>query len=81
MKYGDGLGDYLQKNFEPTDILFRLAEKSSIVLLNGGGFDGPEWSIRVSLANLNDDDYVKIGKSLAEIFDTYAEAWKAEKKK
>ncbi|MCO4294675.1 aspartate 4-decarboxylase [Solitalea sp. MAHUQ-68] len=81
MKYGEGLIEYLQENFEPTDILFRLAEKSSIVLLNGGGFDGPEWSIRVSLANLKDNDYVTIGKSLAEIFDTYAEAWKASSKK
>lgn len=81
MKYGAGLGDYLQKNFEPTDILFRLAEKSSIVLLNGGGFDGPEWSIRVSLANLNDNDYVTIGKCLADIFDTYAKAWEADGKK
>jgi aspartate 4-decarboxylase len=26
-----------------------------IVLLNGGGFEAPDWSLRVSLANLPDE--------------------------
>lgn len=67
---------FLEKNFEPVDIVFRLAEKSSVVLLNGGGFAGPEWSVRVSLANLNDDDYAIIGKELSETMQEYVEAWK-----
>lgn len=74
--HGEIFFQWLQKNFEPTDILFRLAEKTSIVLLNGGGFAGPEWSIRVSLANLPDESYPEIGKSLEEILDEYAAAWK-----
>ncbi|MDH6535276.1 bifunctional aspartate transaminase/aspartate 4-decarboxylase [Parabacteroides sp. 52] len=68
---------FLEKNFEPVDIVFRLAEKSSIVLLNGGGFAGPEWSVRVSLANLKDEDYSIIGKELAETMQEYVEAWKS----
>ncbi len=68
---------FLEKNFEPVDIVFRLAEKSSIVLLNGGGFAGPEWSVRVSLANLNEEDYCVIGKELSETMQEYADAWKA----
>ena len=32
---------------------FRLAQETSLVLLNGGGFDAPEWSIRALLATLN----------------------------
>lgn len=62
---------------EPVDPLFRLAEQTSVVLLNGGGFDGPEWSVRVSLANLDDLDYLKIGHHLRAIFDEYAEEWRA----
>lgn len=71
---------FLEKNFEPVDIVFRLAEKSSIVLLNGGGFAGPEWSVRVSLANLEENDYRIIGEKLSETMNEYVEAWKKTKK-
>ncbi len=73
--HGKKFFQWLQKNFEPTDVLFRLAEKTSIVLLNGGGFAGPEWSVRVSLANLPDESYPQIGRALEEILDEYAAAW------
>ncbi|HWQ43753.1 MAG TPA: aspartate 4-decarboxylase [Desulfosporosinus sp.] len=79
IKYGDEFGDYLQANYEPTDILFRLAEESSIVLLNGGGFGGPEWSIRTSLANLTDEAYSQIGETVQKTFEEYAQAWKVNK--
>lgn len=78
--HGQDFIDFLEKNFEPVDIVFRLAEKSSIVLLNGGGFAGPEWSVRVSLANLNDEDYSIIGKELGETMQEYVDAWKSTKK-
>lgn len=74
---GKPFADYLEQNYEPVDPLFRLAEQTSVVLLNGGGFDGPEWSVRVSLANLDDLDYLKIGHQLRVIFDEYAEEWRA----
>ena len=74
--YGKEFVAFLEKNFEPVDIVFRLAEKSSIVLLNGGGFAGPEWSVRVSLANLDDNDYKIIGKELAETMQEYVDIWK-----
>ncbi|WP_086831218.1 bifunctional aspartate transaminase/aspartate 4-decarboxylase [Streptomyces sp. NRRL B-24572] len=74
--HGKDFADFLEKNYEPVDPLFRLAEQTSVVLLNGGGFDGPEWSVRVSLANLDDLDYLKIGHHLRAIFNDYAEEWK-----
>ena len=77
--YGKEFVDFLEKNFEPVDIVFRLAERSSIVLLNGGGFDGPEWSVRVSLANLNDADYSTIGKELSITMLEYVEDWKRKR--
>ncbi|MFD1676470.1 aspartate 4-decarboxylase [Alicyclobacillus fodiniaquatilis] len=77
--YGQAFTDYLQKNYEPIDILFRLAENSSIVLLNGGGFYGPEWSIRVSLANLDDASYVQIGHALHQVLADYVAEWNANK--
>ena len=65
--------DYLQKTYNPLDVVFRLANETSLVLLNGGGFAGPKWSVRVSLANLNEADYVKIGQSIKRVLDEYAE--------
>ena len=52
--------EYLKKHVHPLDLAFRLAEDHGIVLLNGGGFDAPNWSLRVSLANLGDDVYEEI---------------------
>ncbi len=75
--YGDSFNSWLMMNFEPVDILFRLAEKAGVVLLNGGGFDGPEWSIRVSLANLPTEMYKTIGQSITMIMKEYAASWKA----
>lgn len=74
--YGKEFADYLQENYKPVDILFRLAEESSIVLLSGGGFHGPEWSIRISLANLSDECYSRIGELLHKILDEYVISWK-----
>lgn len=78
--YGKEFFAFLEKNFEPVDIVFRLAEKSSVVLLNGGGFAGPEWSVRVSLANLDDEAYKTIGKELSDTMMEYVEAWKSDQK-
>lgn len=68
---------YLKKNYECTDILFRLAELSGVVLMHGGGFGGPEWSVRVSLANLPEETYPKIGAYLREAAEGYVKEWKA----
>ena len=77
--YGDDFVTYLQKTYNPLDVVFRLANETSLVLLNGGGFAGPKWSVRVSLANLNEADYVKIGQSIKCVLEEYAQTWKASK--
>ncbi|MCD4680123.1 MAG: aspartate 4-decarboxylase, partial [Bacteroidales bacterium] len=74
--HGKEFAQYLKDNYEPVDILFRLAEICSVVLLNGGGFDAPEWSIRVSLANLADEAYIEIAKAITQIQEEYVEAWR-----
>ena len=77
--YGREFTNYLQGKYKPVDILFRLANKSSIVLLNGGGFHGPTWSIRVSLANLDDEEYTRIGQALRQVLEEYVTEWKESK--
>ena len=78
--YGEEFVSYLKKTYSPLDVVFRLANETSLVLLNGGGFAGPEWSVRVSLANLNEKDYVKIGQGIKRILDEYAVKWQESRK-
>ena len=41
------------------------------MLLNGGGFEAPNWSLRVSLANLPDEAYEDIGRGVRLIARGY----------
>jgi len=74
---GEAAVEYLKKNVHPLDLAFRLAEDHGIVLLNGGGFEAPEWSLRVSLANLNDEVYEEIGRGVRSIARGYRHAFEA----
>jgi aspartate 4-decarboxylase len=69
--------EYLKKNVHPLDLAFRLAEDHGIVLLNGGGFEAPDWSLRVSLANLDDEVYEEIGRGVRSIARGYRDAFEA----
>ena len=74
---GDEAVEYLKKNIHPLDLAFRLAEDHGIVLLNGGGFEAPQWSLRVSLANLSDEAYEDIGRGVRAIARGYRQAFEA----
>ena len=77
---GDEAVEYLKKNVHPLDLAFRLAEAHGIVLLNGGGFEAPNWSMRVSLANLPDEAYEDIGRGVRTIARGYRDMYEASKK-
>ena len=77
--YGEDFCNWLKNNHEPIDIVLRLANRTSVVLLNGSGFDGPDWSVRASLANLDESAYLKIGSALREILDGYYAEYKQAK--
>jgi aspartate 4-decarboxylase len=76
---GDEAVEYLKKNVHPLDLAFRLAEAHGIVLLNGGGFEAPNWSMRVSLANLPDEAYEDIGRGVRAIARGYRDMYEASK--
>jgi aspartate 4-decarboxylase len=78
--YGPEFASFLTTNYECVDVLFRLAERSGVVLMHGGGFGGPEWSVRISLANLREETYPQIGRYLKEAAQGYVDEWKASKK-
>jgi aspartate 4-decarboxylase len=77
---GQDAVEYLKKNVHPLDLAFRLAEVHGIVLLNGGGFEAPDWSLRVSLANLPDEAYEEIGRGVRSIARGYRDAFEASKR-
>ena len=76
--YGNDFAKWLTEHYEPIDFVIRLAKETGIVLLNGGGFDGPEWSVRASLANLDEADYDKIGRHIGAMLEEYASQWYPE---
>ncbi|GEA51607.1 aminotransferase [Vibrio inusitatus NBRC 102082] len=63
--------EWLETSYEPLDFIVRLASEYGIVVMPGAGFDAPTWSLRVSLANLEDEQYALISKAINEMFDEY----------
>lgn len=78
-RYGEEFGKWLESTHEPIDFVWRLAEEKGIVLMDGGGFDAPEMSVRVSLANLFKYDYDKIGRGISALLEDYKKEWEAVK--
>ena len=76
---GQEFVDHVNTSSNPFNLFFRLAREYQTVLLNGSGFDGPPWAVRVSLANLDDDAYEQIAQHLAEICRASADKWLGSK--
>jgi aspartate 4-decarboxylase len=75
--FGREFVDWLLKNTEPSELLFRLAREARVVLLPGRGFGTQHPSGRVSLANLNESDYRKIGRAMRRLIEDYVERYNA----
>ncbi|WP_426746305.1 aspartate 4-decarboxylase [Myxococcus faecalis] len=73
---GKDFVEYEEARHDPLDIVLALARRHGVVLLNGSGFEGPEWSARVSLANLDDEAYPRIGQGLKDIVIRAIQEWK-----
>jgi aspartate 4-decarboxylase len=71
---GEDVVQFMKDHYHPLDIVYRLAADHAMVLLNGGGFDAADWSVRISFANLNDDVYDDIGRAVRAVARTYVEA-------
>ena len=74
-RYGRDFVDWLMRSKNPLEILFRLAEEAGVILLPGRGFGIPHPSARVSLANLNEADYARIGRIIRTIMQEYADEY------
>lgn len=78
-RYSKAFATWLHNTFEPIDFVVNLAKERSVVLLDGGGFDAPNMSVRVSLANLPDEAYQEIGESISWLLEQYYKHWMSKK--
>lgn len=62
--YGPDFAAWVKANVNPDEILFRIADETGIVMLPGRGFGTRQPAGRVSLANLNEYEYARIGHAL-----------------
>ncbi|MCP3726254.1 bifunctional aspartate transaminase/aspartate 4-decarboxylase [Paraburkholderia sp. CNPSo 3272] len=74
-RFGREFVDWLLKQVKPNELLFRLAQEARVVLLPGKGFGTPHPSGRVSLANLNESDYRKIGRAVRKLTEEYVQRY------
>ncbi|MDQ1080604.1 bifunctional aspartate transaminase/aspartate 4-decarboxylase [Pseudoroseomonas cervicalis] len=67
--YGEAFGAWVTERSSSGDMLFRIADRAGIVLLPGRGFGTQQPAARVSLANLNEYEYARIGAALRGMAD------------
>ncbi len=70
-RYGADFAEWLHGSRTEIDFLNDLAAKKGVVLMYGPGFSAPDGTVRISLANLNAEDYVEIARRLFELLDDY----------
>ena len=70
-QYGEDFARWLHAEKNEIALLDDLAGKKGVVLMYGPGFDAPYGTVRVSLANLYEEDYVEIARRLYELLDEY----------
>ncbi|QEI06457.1 bifunctional aspartate transaminase/aspartate 4-decarboxylase [Pigmentiphaga aceris] len=76
--YGAEFAAWVKTTFVANELLFRIADETGIVLLPGRGFGTTHPSGRVSLANLNEYEYARIGRALRGMADEYFAVWKRQ---
>ena len=77
-RYDADFADWLSTSRTEIDFLNDLAAKKGVVLMYGPGFSAPEGTVRISLANLNAEDYTEIARRLFELLDDYYAEYEAE---
>ena len=76
-RYGADFAAWLRESRTEIDFLNDLAAKKGVVLMYGPGFSAPDGTVRISLANLNVEDYVEIARRLFELLDDYHSEYEA----
>ena len=70
-RYGADFAQWKRESMTDVEFLDDLARKKGVVLMYGPGFEAPQGCVRVSLANLDRDDYIEIARRLDELLEEY----------
>ncbi len=74
--YGPAFTEQFSKG-KPLEFLFKLAENYHTVCLPGKGFAGPDWSLRVALANISEADCQNVGRAIVKVMQEYKKSIQA----
>ncbi len=74
--YGPAFAEELTKG-HALEFLFKLAENHRTVCLPGKGFAGPDWSLRVALANISEEECRDVGRAIVAVMENYKKTMKA----
>lgn len=77
--YDKDFSNWLKDNFEEIDFLMRLAKQNGVVLMDGVGFGTQDGVVRVSQANLPDEDYAMIARQIQDVMEEYHQQYMKEK--
>ncbi len=77
--YEPAMGTFIEEHYQPLDFFYKLASEYGVILLRGDGFASSKWGMRVSLANLRDEEYRVIGKIIRYVMDEVAIKWAQQK--
>ena len=78
--YDKDFSNWLKNNFEQIDFLLELSKKNGVVLMDGVGFGSKPGILRVSQANLPNEDYAMIARQIQDLMSDYHEKYLIEKK-
>jgi aspartate 4-decarboxylase len=70
-RHGVAFARTLAARCSALSLVLELAEAYGVVVLEGTGFAAPPMSVRVSLANLPDDAYPRIGRAIVALIDDH----------
>ena len=74
-RYNQPFKDYIKGTYSLTDLIARLAEEEQLLLLKADAFGSSDWSLRISLANLETEAYEEIGKRIVSMMNRMLEEW------
>ncbi|OYT15018.1 MAG: aspartate 4-decarboxylase [Bacteroidetes bacterium 4572_77] len=70
---------WMQENYNALDPVIRFAQEKGVIAMPGGGFDGPQWTLRFSLANSSAETFSEVKKLGYEILEEYYQEFLASK--
>ena len=75
-RYNQTFKHFVTEAYTLTDLIAQLAEEEQLLLLKADAFGSSDWSIRISLANLDTEAYREIGKRVVSKMDRLYKDWK-----